>query len=75
MRSTGTQNRVPEVPAHQLTRDRTLKHLRKLRWIGKEGEAQKILRVLDHKSAAIVPSYRLKRNHSGWMALRRTSPA
>jgi hypothetical protein len=50
MRSSGTQNRVPEVPAHRLT----LKRLRKLRWIGNEWEAQKILRVLDHKAAAIA---------------------
>jgi hypothetical protein len=49
MRSTGTQNRVPEVPADQLALNRALKHLRKLRWIGKELEVQEILQVLDHK--------------------------
>jgi hypothetical protein len=54
MRSSDTQKRVPEVPAHQLTLDRTLKRLRKLRWIGKECEAQKVLRVLDHKAATIA---------------------
>jgi hypothetical protein len=46
MRSIGVQNRVPKVPADQLTRDRMLKHLRKLRWIGQELEAQKVLQVL-----------------------------
>ena len=47
MRSTGNQNCVPEVPADQLMLDRTLKYLRKLRWISKELEAQRILLVLD----------------------------
>jgi hypothetical protein len=41
------QNRPPEVATDQFALDRTLKHLRKLRWIGKEGEAEKILAVLD----------------------------
>lgn len=47
MRSTDIRHHVPEVPADQLTLDQTLKHVRKLRWIGNELEAQKILRVLD----------------------------
>jgi hypothetical protein len=41
------QNRLPEVATDQFALDRTLKHLRKLRWIGKESEAEKILAVLD----------------------------
>jgi hypothetical protein len=35
------QNRLPEVATDQFTLDRTLKHLRKLRWIGRESEAEK----------------------------------
>ena len=35
--------------ADQFTLDRTLKHLRKLRWIGKEREAQRILWALGDK--------------------------
>jgi hypothetical protein len=47
MRSTDTRNQVPKVAADEFALDRTLKHLRKLRWIGKEREAQKILQALD----------------------------
>lgn len=47
MRPMDAQNRLPEVATDQYALDRTLKHLRKLRWIGKEGEAEKILAVLD----------------------------
>ena len=47
MRPMDAQNRPPEVATDQFALDRTLKHLRKLRWIGKEGEAEKILTVLD----------------------------
>jgi hypothetical protein len=43
MSSKGTQNCVPEVPRGQWTIDRTRKHLRKLRWIGKELEALTIV--------------------------------
>jgi hypothetical protein len=35
MRSTDVENQVPQVSADQLKFDRTLKHLRKLRWIGR----------------------------------------
>ena len=35
MRSSGTENCVPEVLRAQRTLDLTRKHLRKLRWIGK----------------------------------------
>ena len=41
------QNRLPEVATDQFALDRTLKHLHKLRWIGRESEAEKILAVLD----------------------------
>ena len=54
MRSSVIQTPVPEVSADQLTLDRTLKQLRKLRWIGKELEAQKLLQVLDRKPAVIT---------------------
>ena len=47
MRPIDAQNRFPEVATDQFALDRTLKHLRKLRWIGKESEAEKILTVLD----------------------------
>jgi hypothetical protein len=47
MRPMDAQNRLPEVATDQFALDRTLKHLRKLRWIGKETEAEKILAVLD----------------------------
>jgi hypothetical protein len=47
MRPMDAQNRLSEVATDQLARDRTLKHLRKLRWIGRESEAEKILAVLD----------------------------
>jgi len=47
MRPMDAQNRLPEVATDQFALDRTLKHLRKLRWIGKESEAEKILAVLD----------------------------
>ena len=47
MRPIDAQNRLPEVATDQFALDRTLKHLRKLRWIGKESEAEKILTVLD----------------------------
>ena len=46
MRSTDVQNQVPQVSADQLKFDRTLKHLRKLRWIGREREAQRIFQAL-----------------------------
>jgi len=45
------QNRLPEVATDQFALDRTLKHLRKPRWIGKENEAEKILAVLELKAA------------------------
>jgi hypothetical protein len=37
---------VPQVSAHQLVLDGMVKHLRKLRWIGKEREAQKMFQAL-----------------------------
>jgi hypothetical protein len=47
MRPIDAQNRLPEVATDQFALDRTLKHLRKLRWIGKESEVETILTVLD----------------------------
>ena len=50
------QNRLPEVATDQFALDRTLKHLRKLRWIGRESEAEKILAVLDIRRWQKAPS-------------------
>jgi hypothetical protein len=47
MRPMAAHNRIPTVPKDELALDQTLKHLRKLRWIGNEIEAQRILEVLD----------------------------
>jgi len=46
MRATVTQRQLSTIPAEQFALDRTLKHLRKLRWIGREHEAEEILQVL-----------------------------
>ena len=56
MRPMDAQNRLPEVATDQFALDRTLKHLRKLRWIGKESEAEKILAVLDVRRRQKAPS-------------------
>ena len=58
MRPVNAQNRLPEVATDQFALDRTLKHLRKLRWIGKESEAEKILAVLDVRRRQTTPSRR-----------------
>ncbi len=47
MGANGIKTRVPKVPADQLALDQALKRLRKLRWIGKDSDAQKTLRILD----------------------------
>jgi hypothetical protein len=47
MRPMDAQNMPRKVATDQFALDRTLKHLRKLRWIGKESEVEKILAVLD----------------------------
>ena len=56
MRPMDAQNRLPEVATDQFALDRTLKHLRKLRWIGRESEAEKILAVLDVRRRRKAPS-------------------
>ena len=56
------QNRLPEVATDQFALDRTLKHLRKLRWIGKESEAEKILAVLDVRRRRKAPSRQHRAN-------------
>jgi hypothetical protein len=56
MRPMDAQNRLPEVATDQFALDRTLKHLRKLRWIGRESEAEKILAVLDIRRWQKAPS-------------------
>jgi hypothetical protein len=57
MRSTGTCTESPQVSDDQLKLDQTLKRLRKLRWIGKEREAQKIFRSLgDIRVPSSVPA-------------------
>jgi hypothetical protein len=74
MKSPGIQNRVPKVPADLSTLDQTLKHLRKLRWIGKEVEVQKILQVLD--DTRLQPSFpgRPAQTETGATVSRETSP-
>ena len=70
MKSTVTQERAPKVPADQLTLDRTLKHLRKLRWIGKHQEAQNMLHNLnDTRLQPSLPGDRRNRDPSGGTAL------
>jgi hypothetical protein len=56
MRPMDAQNRLLEVATDQFALDRTLKHLRKLRWIGRESEAEKILAVLDIRRWQKAPS-------------------
>ena len=58
MRPMDAQNRLLEVATDQFALDRTLKHLRKLRWIGKESEAEKILAVLDVRRRQTTQSRR-----------------
>ena len=64
MRPMDAQNRLPEVAADQFALDRTLKHLRKLRWIGRESEAEKILAVLDVRRRQKAPSRQRRANRS-----------
>ena len=47
----------------QFAVDRTLKHLRKLRWIGRESEAEKILAVLDVRRRRKPPSNKQRREN------------
>jgi hypothetical protein len=76
MRSTDIQNQLPKVSADQLELDRTLKHLRKLRWIGKEREAQKIFQALgDIRLHPSLPVDWSGVNHSGWLTLKETWPS
>jgi hypothetical protein len=62
MRPMDAQNRLPEVATDQFALDRTLKHLRKLRWIGRESEAEKILAVLDVRRRQKAPSRQRRAN-------------
>jgi hypothetical protein len=64
MRPMDAQNRLPEVATDQFALDRTLKHLRKLRWIGRENEAEKILAVLDLRRRRKSPSRRQRQDNS-----------
>ena len=59
MRPMDAQNRLPEVATDQFALDRTLKHLRKLRWIGR---AEKILAVLDVRRRQKAPSRQRRAN-------------
>ena len=75
MGSDGTENCVPEVPFGQLMLDQTHKHLRKLRWIGKNLEAQAILEALDDpRLRPPILDDRRKQSHSDWMTLQETCP-
>jgi hypothetical protein len=63
---TDAHNQVPRVAADQFTLDRTLKHLRKLRWIGNEREAQRILRTLsDIRLQPSLSDDKTKMSHTG----------
>jgi hypothetical protein len=62
MRPMDARNRLPEVATDQFALDRTLKHLRKLRWIGRESEAEKILAVLDARRRQKASSRRRAAN-------------
>ena len=76
MRSSGIQTPVPEVSADQLTLDRTLKQLRKLRWIGKELEARTIMESLDDpRLRPLPPGDRRERNCRDWIGLQETTSA
>ena len=46
MKPIAARKYVPDVSAEQHTLDRTRKHVRKLRWIGQEEEAERMLMVL-----------------------------
>jgi hypothetical protein len=61
MRPMDAQNRLPEVATDQFALDQTLKHLRKLRWIGRESEAETILAVLDVRRRRKPPSNKQRR--------------
>jgi hypothetical protein len=63
MRPMDAQNRLPEVATDQFALDQTLKHLRKLRWIGKESEAKKIIAVLDVRRRPKPPSNKQRREN------------
>jgi hypothetical protein len=47
MRAIDAQNRLPEVATDQFALDRALKKMRKLRWIGADIDAEKILAILN----------------------------
>jgi hypothetical protein len=46
MNSTNAQKSAPAISADEWMLDRMLKHMRKLRWIGKEREAETLAQVL-----------------------------
>jgi hypothetical protein len=52
MRPMDAQNRLPEVATDQFALDQTLKHLRKLRWIGKEKRSKENYRRAGCQEAA-----------------------
>jgi len=62
MRPIDAHNRVPEVAAEQFALDYTLKCLRKLRWIGKESQAEEILAVLDGERRPTARSSKRRRS-------------
>ena len=70
MRPMDAQNRLPEVATDQFALDCTLKHLRKLRWIGKESEAEKILAVLDVRRWHKAPSRQQRANQPDTLPVR-----
>jgi hypothetical protein len=66
MKSNDTLRGVPTVSSDQLTLDRTVKHLRKLRWIGQELAAQRTLELLyDTRLRPALPGDRRKLDRFG----------
>jgi hypothetical protein len=47
MRAMDAHTRLPEVATDQFALDRALKQMRKLRWIGQEIDAEKILAIMN----------------------------
>jgi hypothetical protein len=47
MRAMDAHTRLPEVTTDQFALDRALKQIRKLRWIGQEIDAEKILAIMN----------------------------
>jgi hypothetical protein len=58
MRAMHAPNRLPEVATDQFALDRALKQMRKLRWIGQEIDAEKILAIMNEPKQPPAPPFR-----------------